>query len=64
MSHNLRRVPIWLLATGLVPAVAVHAMLLLPLGTRVTMAAALGSTVFVIVAKHLGLAAWSRRRTD
>jgi len=60
MSHNLRRVPTWLLAIGLVLAVAVHAMLFLRLGTRVTMAVALGIAVLVIVAKHLGLAGWSR----
>jgi len=62
MSHNLRRVPTWLLAIGLALAVAVHAMLFLRLGTRVTMAAALGIAVLVIVAKHLGLAAFSRRK--
>lgn len=64
MRHHLRKRPTWLLATGIALAIAVHAVLLLRLDAHVRMAGALGMAVLVLVAKHLGLARWSRRKAQ
>jgi hypothetical protein len=63
MRHGRRKVPTWLFAIALASAIAVHAVLFLRLGTYVTMAGALGVTALVLVAKHLGLARWSHRKS-
>jgi membrane protein implicated in regulation of membrane protease activity len=64
MSHGCRKLPSWLLVIGIALAIAVHAALFLRLGTYVTTAGALVVAALVIVAKHLGLARWSRRKTQ
>lgn len=62
MRHSRWKVPAWLLAIGIALAIAVHVVLFLHLGAGVTMAGALGIAALVLVAKHLGLAGWSRRK--
>jgi len=64
MSHGRRKLPGWLLVLGIALAIAVHAALLLRLSTYVTTAGALVAAVLVVVAKHLGLSRWSRRKTQ
>jgi len=61
MRHSRWKVPAWLLAVGIVLAIAIHVVLFLQLGARVTMLGALGIAASVLVVKHLGLVGWSRR---
>jgi hypothetical protein len=64
MNHGRRKAPAWLLAIGIALAIAAHAALFLRLGAHMTMASVLGATALLLIAKHLGLARWSRRKAQ
>lgn len=62
MRHGRWKLPAWPLAIGIVLAIVIHAGLFLQLGARATVAAAAGISALVLVAKHIALVAWSRRK--
>jgi len=62
MRHGRWKVPAWLLAIGIVLAIVIHVVLFLQLGARATVAGAFGLAALGLVAKHIGLVVWSRRK--
>ena len=62
MRHGRWKVPAWLLAIGIVLAIVIHVVVFLQLGARATVAGAFGIGALALVAKHIGLVGWSRRK--
>jgi hypothetical protein len=51
-----------LLAILIVLAIVIHVALFIQLGARATVAGAFGLAALGLVAKHIGLVGWSRRK--